>query len=77
MQAVWDFRHRFGSWHEALSHGRRLINEEAPGRGDPRYEENWVGPWGNTDDVGTQQPGSWSPQHWIDRGIGVVEHIGE
>lgn len=70
-------RHRFGSWHEALSHGRRLINEEAPGRGDPRYEENWVGPWGNTDDVGTQQPGSWSPQHWIDRGIGVVEHIGE
>ncbi|WP_129662322.1 TY-Chap domain-containing protein [Rothia uropygialis] len=70
-------RNRFGSWHKALVHGRRLINEEAPGRCDPRYEENWVGPWGNGESAsGAQGPGSWSPQHWIDRGIGVVEHVG-
>lgn len=71
-------RHRFGSWHEALAHGRRLINEEAPGHGDPRYEENWVGPWSTRPSgTGELEPGTWSAQHWIDRGIGVVEQIGD
>lgn len=70
-------RNLFGSWHEALDHGRRLINDQAPETCDPRYEEHWVGPWGSPSGGGADEPGSWSPQNWIDRGIGVVETVGQ
>ncbi|MCT1366425.1 TY-Chap domain-containing protein [Kocuria sp. HSID16901] len=68
-------RHRFGAWHLALAQGRRLINDEAPGAGDPRYEEHWVGPWGSSSREPRSEAGSWSPQHWVERGIGVVETV--
>lgn len=86
-------RHHFGSWSAALIHGRELINDNAPGQGDPRYEEHWVGPWqpfADVDAASGQAPSARDrgrdaaasagaaardPQHWTERGIGVVEHV--
>ncbi|MCT2242669.1 TY-Chap domain-containing protein [Rothia kristinae] len=70
-------RHQFGSWSQAIAHGRELINSSDPAQADPRYEEHWVGPWTQPTPVVSPSGGraAWSVSSWTDRGIGVVGHL--